>query len=689
MKTPFTLLLIIGCFIYNTSFSAPTIILKLDDLKAPNNTCSSIPALDYLKEKQIKAGFGAIANTFDATSLTTLAPYLNATNGKGEKLFEIWHHGLDHVSPEFLGTTYAYQKSHFDQATLLIKQLLGVQMHTFGTPFNANDATTNTVMSEDPNYKVMLFGNVNFAASTGIVNLTHRVDMEITAGTLSYDYLVTNYVKYKETYADYMVLQGHPLLWDAAELEQFKQVIDYLIAQGCEFVQPYEYYRSLSIRNPLNETFENFGVSTSSVIYKNLNWIASGATAKVIANPNKSGVNLSNNVLQVTRTAIDTLSSEKAASGLGYRGVATASYDMPLTATNCTLELKVLKTVAGKIAARIFPNTNVNGTSTIITADLPGSPDWQTVQFNLSAFVSTMTATPRFDFEMERIGTVTAQKNALTVLIDDVRLIYSVNSINESFETTNVNVWKTLPVDRITREIVANPLSETTNNSAKVVKVTKIGSADAQYSDLIYTNVYPTTLTKTNSIIQVKVLFRASDNGAITSTKMGIRMGNDVLSEIQKTVNVSDNWQTLQFDYSTLANYNNLFNQNKDTLSSVFSFLPRMDKLIDGTSSQDSVVAYIDDIKVIANPTASINEKSPDSQVISYIDPTNSLLKIQNLPSGPCKVELTNLSGILCKKSSTNSTNSSMDISELIPGIYIVVCYSNTRKVYVGKVIKQ
>ena len=689
MKTPFTLLLIIGCFIYNTSFSAPTIILKLDDLKAPNNTCSSIPALDYLKEKQIKAGFGAIANTFDATSLTTLAPYLNATNGKGEKLFEIWHHGLDHVSPEFLGTTYAYQKSHFDQATLLIKQLLGVQMHTFGTPFNANDATTNTVMSEDPNYKVMLFGNVNFAASTGIVNLTHRVDMEITAGTLSYDYLVTNYVKYKETYADYMVLQGHPLLWDAAELEQFKQVIDYLIAQGCEFVQPYEYYRSLSIRNPLNETFENFGVSTSSVIYKNLNWIASGATAKVIANPNKSGVNLSNNVLQITRTAIDTLSSEKAASGLGYRGVATASYDMPLTATNCTLELKVLKTVAGKIAARIFPNTNVNGTSTIITADLPGSPDWQTVQFNLSAFVPTMTATPRFDFEMERIGTVAAQKNALTVLIDDVRLIYSVNPINESFETTNVNVWKTLPVDRITREIVANPFSETTNNSAKVVKVTKIGSADAQYSDLIYTNVYPTTLTKTNSIIQVKVLFRASDNGAITSTNMGIRMGSDVLSEIQKTVNVSDNWQILQFDYSTLANYNNLFNQNKDTLSSVFSFFPRMDKLIGGTSSQDSVVVYLDDIKVIANPTASINEKPSDSQVISYMDPTNSLLKLQNLPAGPCKIELTNLSGILCKKSSTNSTNFSMDLSELTPGIYIVACYSNARKVYVGKVIKQ
>jgi len=689
MKTKFTLLFIIGCFICNTTFAVPTIILKLDDLKAPNNTCSSIPALDYLKTKQIKAGFGAIVNTFDATSLNTLSPYLHATNSKGEKLFEIWNHGLDHVSPEFLGTTYAYQKAHFDQATQLIKQLLGVQMHSFGTPFNANDATTNTVMSEDPNYKVMLFGNVNFAASTGIVNLTHRVDMEITAGTLSYDYLVTNYAKYKDNYADYMVLQGHPLLWDAAELEQFKQIIDYLIAQGCEFVLPYEYYRSLSVRNPLNETYENFGVSNTSVVYKNLTWTASGATAKVIANPNKSGVNMSNNVLQITRAAIDTLTSEKAASGMGYKGVATSSYDMPLTATNCTLELKVLKTVAGKIAARIFPNTNVNGTSTILLADLPGSPDWQTVQFNLSAFVSTMTTTPRFDFEMERNGTVAAQKNALTVLIDDVRLIYSVNPINESFETSNINIWASSPFDRISKEIVANPLVNTLNASSKVLKVTKIGSLDSQSSDLIYTNAYPTTLTKTNSILQVKVLFRASDNGSISSSKMGIRMGGDALSEIQKTMSVSDNWQTLQFDYSTLTNYSNLFNQNKDTLSSVFSFLPRLDKLIDGTASQDAVVMYVDDVKFVANTTASVNDKEQDSQVVSFVDPTNSMLKLQNLPAEFCNVELTNLSGIICKKFTTNSTNAMADVSALLPGIYLVTCNSKAGKVYVGKVIKR
>ncbi len=39
-------------------------------------------------KKQIKAGFGAIANRFDNTALNTLKLYLNAKNAKGEPLFE-------------------------------------------------------------------------------------------------------------------------------------------------------------------------------------------------------------------------------------------------------------------------------------------------------------------------------------------------------------------------------------------------------------------------------------------------------------------------------------------------------------------------------------------------------------------------------------------------------------------------
>lgn len=229
------------------------IILKLDDLQAKNSSCPSTAVMDYLIQKQVKAGIGAIANNFDNTALSVLSPYLNATNSTGDKLFEVWHHGLDHIDPEFKGTTYAYQKAHFDQATQIIKTLLGVQMHSFGTPFNASDANTNTVISEDPNYKVFMFPSLDAPASTGVFNMKNRVDMENGTGIPDYAFFVTNFNNFKNMYTDYMVFQGHPNQWTTtAKLDQFKQIVDYLILQGCEFVLPYDYYRSLTLTAPTN-----------------------------------------------------------------------------------------------------------------------------------------------------------------------------------------------------------------------------------------------------------------------------------------------------------------------------------------------------------------------------------------------------------------------------------------------------
>jgi hypothetical protein len=238
------LLFLLLCFVCNTSFAQIKIILKLDDFIAKNGTCTGSTTLDYIVTKKIKATIGAVAIKFDATALSTLAPYLNATNLSNEKLLEVWHHGYDHIAPEFIGTTYAYQKAHFDNANDSIKNCLRLQMRSFGAPFNHNDAVTNTVISENPNYKVCMFNDP--APSAGILNLTNRVNMEISTGNPDYNFFLTNYNTYKTVYTDYMVLQGHPYQWGTAELAQFSQIVDHLIAQGCVFVTPYEYYLSLN-----------------------------------------------------------------------------------------------------------------------------------------------------------------------------------------------------------------------------------------------------------------------------------------------------------------------------------------------------------------------------------------------------------------------------------------------------------
>jgi hypothetical protein len=220
------------------------IILKLDDLEVRNNNSSSSLTLDYIVQKKIKASLGAIAQRFDASALGFLYPYLNSKDNNNENLFEVWHHGFDHISPEFRNTGYAYQKWHFDSANNIILNLLRLQMRSFGAPFNHNDTVTNRVISENPNYRVCMFNNP--APAAPILNLTNRVNMENGTGNPDYNFFLTNYNNFSATYTDYMVLQGHPNIWGASQLAQFSQIIDFLIAQNCEFVQPYEYYLSLN-----------------------------------------------------------------------------------------------------------------------------------------------------------------------------------------------------------------------------------------------------------------------------------------------------------------------------------------------------------------------------------------------------------------------------------------------------------
>jgi peptidoglycan/xylan/chitin deacetylase (PgdA/CDA1 family) len=221
------------------------IFLKLDDFDAKKGQSASLPAMDYLLGKKIKAAIGFIAIKCDQSTLSVYATYLNAKNDKGEPLFEVWNHGLDHINPEFDGKDYDYQKAHFEEADRLMKDLLRLQMHSFGAPFNRNDAITNIVIAENPNYKVTMFNNPA-DPKIGILNLNNRVNMEIATGKPNYEAFVKNYNNKKNSYLDNMVLQGHPKMWKTEELNQFTEIIDFLIAQGCEFDLPYSYYQGLN-----------------------------------------------------------------------------------------------------------------------------------------------------------------------------------------------------------------------------------------------------------------------------------------------------------------------------------------------------------------------------------------------------------------------------------------------------------
>lgn len=219
----------------------PVVILKLDDFYVKNGVISGQQTLDTLANRNVKAGLGFIAGKSDST-LTSFMAYLQLRNKAGEPLFEIWHHGLDHKNPEFFGTGYDYQKWHFDSATRLIKQLTGVQMYSFGAPYNASDSNTNRVISEDKNYKVSMFNKKKPTEKEGFVNLTNRINIETATGKPDFDFFLTNYQKSGSLYTDYIVLQAHPPYFNDETILQFTKIIDFLIAEGFSFETPYSWY---------------------------------------------------------------------------------------------------------------------------------------------------------------------------------------------------------------------------------------------------------------------------------------------------------------------------------------------------------------------------------------------------------------------------------------------------------------
>ncbi|MFD1257278.1 DUF2334 domain-containing protein [Mucilaginibacter terrae] len=221
----------------------PYIILKLDDFGSDNSINVAATTLNYLKQNNIKTALGVIADRLSADAVV-YDQYINAKNTAGEKLFEIWHHGLLHNDLgggvyEFKGTTYAYQKNNFEMANQKVLSSLGVQMHSFGAPYNRNDAVTNQVIGENASYKVTMFTNPQPVSP--LLSLNNKLEMESSAGVIDSVGFMTQYMANKSTYA-YMVIQGHPNQWNATEKATFINLMEFLVAENCRFILPYDYY---------------------------------------------------------------------------------------------------------------------------------------------------------------------------------------------------------------------------------------------------------------------------------------------------------------------------------------------------------------------------------------------------------------------------------------------------------------
>jgi hypothetical protein len=185
----------------------------------------------------------------------------------------------------------------------------------------------------------------------------------------------------------------------------------------------------------LDETFESFtaGNLSSGFVSWKMNPPSSSALkailGDVVANPYKTGINRSDKVLKITRQDDSGYITSSNASNLTYRGAQAYGYDLRVNAAS-VLEFKYYKDAPGKVGVRVYDG---NGNMLLVDftdpdESLPGfsTAKWRTAQFaigkqNLSNF--NFNASGYLLISPERIGTEFYQEKALTMYVDDVKML--------------------------------------------------------------------------------------------------------------------------------------------------------------------------------------------------------------------------------------------------------------------------
>jgi peptidoglycan/xylan/chitin deacetylase (PgdA/CDA1 family) len=240
------------------------IVLKLDDLfvKGHQLTPSWLRVVEYIDSKQIKATMGMLTEGV-ANASPEYCQWVKDHLAKGN--WEIWFHGWDHqtyagsdgkMHNEFEGRSYDQQQKRLADAQQLVYEKFGFHFTCFGPPGGvgtpSQDAVTHKIMIDDPYITTWLYPmpidelgkQTNKQGDIVILDRVNGVGIEATVGAADFEAFVRGYIRNVKD-RQYFTLQGHPQMWNDHRFEQFTKIVDFLIAQGANFVLPSEYSKTL------------------------------------------------------------------------------------------------------------------------------------------------------------------------------------------------------------------------------------------------------------------------------------------------------------------------------------------------------------------------------------------------------------------------------------------------------------
>ncbi|GAT32977.1 peptidoglycan/xylan/chitin deacetylase, PgdA/CDA1 family [Terrimicrobium sacchariphilum] len=219
----------------------PKVVIKLDDLKPAQGGGISPQwqrVVDYARAKNAKLSIGIIAQFMESGN-AEFFKWVQDLNAAGS--VEFWHHGWDHAAEgnlkEFSGQPYERQKDHMTRANALAKEKLGFVFTSFGAPFNATDASTVKVLSEDSDITVWIYGDPRNPAGKTV--LPPSPVMIETRGRPDFEAFLEAYAHNRGIGS--FAMQGHAGGWKDDAFDQFRAMVDFLQSQNAEFVFPRDF----------------------------------------------------------------------------------------------------------------------------------------------------------------------------------------------------------------------------------------------------------------------------------------------------------------------------------------------------------------------------------------------------------------------------------------------------------------
>lgn len=228
------------------------IILKVDDYRA--DVADRYDAfLKIIEESGAKASLGFIGQAMEKVIPERIEWLKSRLGVTIEPFNHSYFHLLNDERREFLKTDEEYQHQSIVRTNEIVLEKLGFRMQTIGFVANACDKTTFDVLEKNGdilicyhvagaynNKQLKQIGKIVLDVNTDIF-IEHNENGGNVLAPRFFDQYFDFWKKSEEPMPWLMIFQMHPASWSAEDLQEFKRIIEFLAAEGHQFVFPSKY----------------------------------------------------------------------------------------------------------------------------------------------------------------------------------------------------------------------------------------------------------------------------------------------------------------------------------------------------------------------------------------------------------------------------------------------------------------